>query len=94
MFDLLRGPHAQRLAPAAVDELMTKLQRSGAEVKVVAGNPGYFQIHTVPACALNSMDSWQNGMDPGFDPHLRRDHVTEVWALDTPLRRSNCPWEA
>ncbi|MEM9230596.1 MAG: hypothetical protein AAGB10_13410 [Pseudomonadota bacterium] len=42
MFDLLRGPHAQRLAPAAVDELITALQRSGAEVTVVAGNPGVF----------------------------------------------------
>lgn len=94
MFDLLRGPHAQWLAPAAVDELITALQRSGAEVTVVAGNPGNIQIHTVPACTLKSLDPLQNGMDPGFDPHLRRDHVTEVWALDMPLRRSNCPWEA
>ena len=33
------------------------------------------------------MGPWQNGMDPGFNLHLRRDEVAEVWAVDKPTQR-------
>lgn len=33
------------------------------------------------------MGPWQNVMDPGFNLHLRTDHIAEVWAVDKPTQR-------
>jgi putative hemin transport protein len=33
------------------------------------------------------MGPWQNVMDPGFNLHLRRDKVAELWAVEKPTRR-------
>jgi putative hemin transport protein len=33
------------------------------------------------------MGPWQNVLDPGFNLHLRRDHIAEVWAVDKPTQR-------
>ena len=32
------------------------------------------------------MGPWQNVMDPGFNLHLRRDRITEVWAVEKQTR--------
>jgi putative hemin transport protein len=33
------------------------------------------------------MGPWLNYLDPGFDMHLRNDHVAEVWVVTKPTRR-------
>lgn len=80
-------PFARKLTPEAVDTLLGKLQQTGTEVMLFVGNRGCIQIHTGPLQTLKPMGPWQNVMDPGFNLHLRRDEVAEVWAVDKPTQR-------
>ncbi|MEL7131937.1 MAG: ChuX/HutX family heme-like substrate-binding protein [Pseudomonadota bacterium] len=80
-------PFARKLTPDAVDVLLTNLQSSGTEVMLFVGNRGCIQIHTGALHTLKPMGPWQNVMDPGFNLHLRRDEVAEVWAVDKPTQR-------
>lgn len=80
-------PFARRLPPSAVDQMLARLQAEGIEVMVFVGNKGCIQIHTGPIKSLQPMGPWQNVMDPGFNLHLRLDHVAEVWAVDKPTQR-------
>ncbi|MEL7163954.1 MAG: ChuX/HutX family heme-like substrate-binding protein [Pseudomonadota bacterium] len=80
-------PLARQLSPDAVDALLINLQSSGTEVMLFVGNHGCIQIHTGALHTLKPMGPWQNVMDPGFNLHLRRDEVAEVWAVDKPTQR-------
>mgnify|MGYP001799393473 FL=1 len=80
-------PFARKLTPDAVDALLSNLQSSGTEVMLFVGNSGCIQIHTGALHTLKPMGPWQNVMDPGFNLHLRRDEVAEVWAVDKPTQR-------
>ncbi|MEM8654347.1 MAG: ChuX/HutX family heme-like substrate-binding protein [Pseudomonadota bacterium] len=80
-------PFARKLAPHAVDALLAHLQSTGTEVMLFVGNRGCIQIHTGALHTLKPMGPWQNVMDPGFNLHLRRDEVAEVWAVDKPTQR-------
>jgi putative hemin transport protein len=55
-------------------------------VMIFVGNRGCIQIHSGPVETLKPMGPWQNVMDPGFNLHLRADHVAEVWAVEKPTR--------
>ncbi|GFE51933.1 hemin-degrading factor [Roseobacter cerasinus] len=80
-------PFARRLDTGAVEALLRALQRSETEVMLFVGNRGCIQIHTGAIHTLKPMGPWQNVMDPGFNLHLRGDHVAEVWAVDKPTQR-------
>ncbi len=81
------APFVRPLAPAAVDTMLHKLAAEGTPVMIFVGNPGCIQIHSGPVKTLKPMGPWQNVMDPGFNLHLRLDHVAEVWAVDKPTQR-------
>lgn len=81
------APFVRALATGAVNTLLTKLALSGTEVMIFVGNRGCIQIHSGPIVTLKPMGPWQNVMDPGFNLHLRLDHVAEVWAVDKPTQR-------
>ncbi|WP_439525784.1 hemin-degrading factor [Roseovarius mucosus] len=81
------APFVRALAPEAVNTLLTQLAQAGTEVMIFVGNRGCIQIHSGPVVTLKPMGPWQNVMDPGFNLHLRLDHVTEVWAVDKPTQR-------
>ncbi len=80
-------PLARELDPGAVDTMLHAVRDAGIEVMIFVGNPGCIQIHSGPVKTLRSMGPWQNILDPGFDLHLRLDHLTEVWAVNKPTQR-------
>ncbi|AML51802.1 hemin-degrading factor [Falsihalocynthiibacter arcticus] len=80
-------PYARALAPSSVQDMLTQVQTSGAEVMVFVGNRGCIQIHSGPIEKLVTMGQWENVMDPRFNLHLRADHVAEVWAVEKPTQR-------
>jgi putative hemin transport protein len=80
------APFVRALAPDAVDDMLTTLAGSGIAVMVFVGNRGCIQIHSGPVHTLKPMGPWQNVMDPGFNMHLRRDHIAEVWAVEKQTR--------
>jgi putative hemin transport protein len=80
-------PLARLVEPGAVDMALQKLAADGTEVMIFVGNRGCIQIHTGPVKTLKAMGPWQNVLDPGFNLHLRLDHIAEVWAVDKPTQR-------
>jgi putative hemin transport protein len=81
------APFVRPLATSAIDRMLNDVQAAGIEVMVFVGNRGCIQIHTGPIETLTPMGPWQNVMDPGFNLHLRPDHIAEVYAVDKPTQR-------
>ena len=80
------APFVRALEPNAVDTMLARLAETGIAVMVFVGNRGCIQIHSGPVETLKPMGPWQNVMDPGFNLHLRRDHINEVWAVEKQTR--------
>lgn len=81
------APFVRQVAPEAVNAALKQLAAEGTEVMVFVGNRGCIQIHQGPIKTLKEMGPWQNVLDPGFNLHLRLDHIAEVWAVDKPTQR-------
>ena len=57
---------------------------AGTPVMVFVGNPGVIQIHTGPVHRVQVMGPWLNVLDPGFNLHLREDHIASAWVVRKP----------
>lgn len=83
------APLARQLDPEAVNEMLFAVRDQGVEVMIFVGNMGCIEIHGGPVRNLRQMGPWQNILDPGFDLHLRLDHIAEVWAVTKPTHRGD-----
>lgn len=81
------APFVRALTADAFDAALRALAGSGIHVMIFVGNRGCIQIHSGPIETLKPMGPWQNVLDPGFNLHLRLDHIAEVWAVDKPTKR-------
>ena len=81
------APFVRPLAVAAVAALIDQVQAEKVGVMMFVGNQGCIQIHSGRFGNLAPMGPWLNVMDPGFNLHLRGDHVAEVWAVEKPTKR-------
>ncbi len=79
-------PFVQRLDTGAVEQMFNAAQAQGLGIMVFVGNMGCIQIHSGPIHTLKPMGPWLNVLDPGFNLHLRLDHVAEVYAVDKPTK--------
>ncbi|MGH1414752.1 MAG: hemin-degrading factor [Pelagimonas sp.] len=80
-------PFVRPLAVGAVNKMFEQVQKTGIEFMFFVGNQGCIEIHSGPIGRLVEMGPWQNILDPGFDMHLRSDHIAEVWAVEKPTKR-------
>lgn len=83
------APYVRPLALGAIDRLMSRAAASGLPIMVFVGNPGCIEIHTGPVRNIRRMGPWLNVLDPGFDLHLRSDHIAEVWQVTKSTRRGD-----
>lgn len=81
------APLVRPLPPAAINEMFETVRNREIEIMLFVGNRGCIQIHSGPIETLKPMSPWQNIMDPGFNLHLRSDHIAEVWAVEKPTQR-------
>ncbi|MGH1370035.1 MAG: hemin-degrading factor [Maritimibacter sp.] len=81
------APYVRPLALGSVDQLLTTLGETGVPVMVFVGNHGCIQIHSGPVKQIKKMGPWMNVMDPGFNLHLRSDHVAEIYEVRKPTKR-------
>ena len=86
-YRIVGAPYVRRLDPGAVDAMLQGVRDAGIEFMLFVGNRGCIQIHSGPAVNLRAMGPWQNILDPGFDMHLRLDHIHEVYAVEKPTQR-------
>ncbi|MCY1060941.1 ChuX/HutX family heme-like substrate-binding protein [Nannocystis sp. SCPEA4] len=84
---------AMRLAPEgfvrpvakdSIDKVLNAAAASELPIMIFVGNPGCLQIHTGPVRKIVPMGPWINVLDPGFNLHLRRDHVASAFVVDKP----------
>lgn len=81
------APYARRLNNGAVPALLHRAAEIAVPIMVFVGNQGMIEIHTGPVQTIKEMGPWVNVIDPGFDLHLRMDHIAETWAVTKPTRR-------
>lgn len=81
------APYARPLAPSSIEELLNRAAANGTSIMTFVGNMGCIEIHTGPINDVRPMGPWLNVLDPGFNLHLRGDHVAEVWAVTKSTRR-------
>ncbi|MCV3274006.1 hemin-degrading factor [Roseobacter sinensis] len=81
------APFVRALHPSAVDRMLEAVRDRQIDIMLFVGNRGCIQIHTGPIHRLKTMGPWQNVLDPGFNLHLRGDHIAEVWAVEKPTQR-------
>jgi putative hemin transport protein len=75
---------AQAVDPGSLRELLEAAAGEGTPIMVFTGNPGGIQIHTGPVHKVVVMGPWLNVLDPGFNLHLREDHIAQAWVVRKP----------
>ena len=86
-YRIVGAPYARQLEVASVGRILDRLAETGTPSMIFVGNAGCIQIFSGPIGPIKTMGPWLNVLDPGFDMHLRGDHIAEVWAVEKPSRR-------
>jgi putative hemin transport protein len=74
----------RQVDPASAQQVLAGAAGNGTPVMVFVGNPGVIQIHTGPVAKVVVMGPWLNVLDPGFNLHLREDHIASAWLVRKP----------
>lgn len=74
----------QPLAAASAQELLSRAAQEAVPLMCFVGNPGMIQIHSGPVKRVAVMGPWLNVLDPGFNLHLREDHIASAWLVRKP----------
>ena len=69
---------------ASAQQVLAGAAAHGTPVMVFVGNPGMIQIHTGAVRKVVVLGPWLNVMDPGFNLHLREDHIAQAWVVRKP----------
>ncbi len=83
----LRLAEAKYVQQVDVEDCQSVLQAAAAEgvaIMVFVGNPGMIQIHSGVVKKIAVMGPWVNVLDPGFNLHLREDHIAGAWVVKKP----------
>jgi putative hemin transport protein len=71
-------------AAGAARELLQAAAAAATPIMVFVGNPGVIQIHSGPVQRVQVLGPWLNVLDPGFNLHLREDHIASAWVVRKP----------
>lgn len=77
---------ASPVAVSAAGELLRAAAERLTPIMCFVGNPGMIQIHSGPVRRVEVMGPWLNVLDPGFNLHLREDHIAAAWVVRKPTR--------
>lgn len=84
-FRLVGDTYAREVAADSVRPLLEAAAGS-VPIMVFVGNRGCIQIHTGPVTRIAVMGPWLNVLDPGFNLHLRADHIASAYVIRKPTR--------
>lgn len=73
-----------RVGVAAARGLLQSVAARLTPIMCFVGNPGMIQIHSGPVRRIEVLGPWLNVLDPGFNLHLREDHIAEAWVVRKP----------
>ncbi len=80
------APYVEKLDANCIPQLLNKAVDNETPIMMFVGNQGCIEIHTGPIKRVVEMGPWINILDPGFDMHLRMDHIAEVWLVNKNTR--------
>lgn len=80
-------PFVRALDSSAFNTALEMLSEREVPIILFVGNRGCIEIHWGPMLTVKPMGPWQNVLDPGFNLHLRTDHIAEVWLVEKPTKR-------
>ena len=91
-FGLTRTQGLRLASPAFVNTLpitsaqavLARAAQQGVPIMVFVGNPGMIQIHGGRVTRIETMGPWLNVLDPGFNLHLREDHIASAFLVKKP----------
>ncbi|MFG6449125.1 hemin-degrading factor [Roseateles sp. BYS180W] len=75
---------AQRLSPDCALPLLQRGAQNSVPLMVFVGNRGIIQIHSGAVQRITVLGPWVNVLDPGFNLHLRADHIAQAWLVRKP----------
>lgn len=75
---------AQAVDRGSVREVLEGAAGDGTPIMVFTGNRGVIQIHSGAVKKVAVMGPWLNVLDPGFNLHLREDHIAHAWVVRKP----------
>lgn len=85
-FRLAGRDFTRQVAPDVVRPLLDRVVAGAIPIMCFVGNRGCVQIQAGPVENIVDMGPWLNILDPGFNLHLRDDHVTSAWVVNRPTR--------
>lgn len=74
----------QPINPASARQLLETAASDNVAIMIFVGNPGMIQIHSGLVKKIAVMGPWLNVLDPGFNLHLREDHIASAWIVRKP----------
>ncbi|MFC5583584.1 hemin-degrading factor [Nitratireductor kimnyeongensis] len=83
---LIGEDYAWRLQEDALTQMLYQAVDEAVPIMCFVGSSGCIQIHTGTIETVKPMGPWINILDPGFNLHLRTDHVKELWAVRKPTK--------
>jgi putative hemin transport protein len=75
---------ARRVGNDAVAQVLGDSSETGMRIMIFVGNRGCLQVFSGPVHKVKPLGPWLNVMDPGFNLHLRADHVAASWVVEKP----------
>jgi|HigsolmetaAR204D_1030405.scaffolds.fasta_scaffold08435_2 putative hemin transport protein len=75
---------AERVSAGALRFALEKAAERRLPIMVFVGNEGCIQIHSGPVSRTAAMGPWFNVLDPGFNLHIREDHIDQAWVVRKP----------
>ena len=81
---LAGDPFSRRIAPTAIRGLLQEAAETETPIMCFVGNRGAIQIHSGQIHRVQPMGPWLNILDPGFNLHLREDHIAHAFAVWKP----------
>lgn len=75
---------AQQIEVNSVRDLLESAAQQQVPIMVFVSNCGMVQIHSGVINKVMVMGAWMNILDPGFNLHLREDHIAQAWIVRKP----------
>jgi putative hemin transport protein len=70
--------------PGALAWVLERAAAAPLPIMVFVGNRGAIQLHSGPERTVRPTGPWLNVLDPGFNLHVRADHIASAWVVRRP----------
>ena len=81
---LAGAARARRVHDGALGCVLDEAAAEGDRIMIFVGNRGCIQVFSGPVARIVRHGPWLNVLDPGFNLHVRQDHVASSWVVAKP----------